>query len=125
MKQNVTNERASGADYIVTDRDQLPTAELAGRDHGGAHVSLIFVDVGPGEGPRLHRHPYEEVFIVLEGHPTFTVGADTLEARPGQIVIVQPEVAHTFVNSGKGRLRQIDIHPRGTFVTEWLEDLSA
>jgi len=116
------DEKASIVDYIEVERDQLPDAELEGRDHGGAHVSLIFVDVGPGEGPRLHRHPYEEIFIVLEGQATFTVGADKLDARPGQIIIVQPEVAHTFVNSGVGRLRQMDIHASGTFVTEWLED---
>jgi hypothetical protein len=31
-------------------------------------------------------------------------------------------VPHKFVNSGDGRLRQIDIHANATFVTEWLED---
>jgi quercetin dioxygenase-like cupin family protein len=33
----------------------------------GVGVSLIFVDAPPGDGPRLHRHPYEEVFVVQEG----------------------------------------------------------
>ena len=32
--------------------------------HLGAGVSLIVVDAPPGGGPRLHRHPYEEVFMV-------------------------------------------------------------
>lgn len=59
---------------------------------------------------------------MLEGHSTFTVATDTVEARPGQIVIVRPGVPHKFVNSGEGRLRQIDIHPSGRFVTEWLEE---
>ena len=59
---------------------------------------------------------------MLEGQPTFTVGAHTVETRAGQIIIVRPGVAHNFVNSGEGRLRQIDIRPSGTFVTEWLED---
>jgi mannose-6-phosphate isomerase-like protein (cupin superfamily) len=122
MEQNAMDQTTSTLDYIVVERDHLRDSELPGRDHGGTNVSLIFVDVGPGEGPRLHRHPYEEIFIVQEGHSTFTVGADTVEARPGQIIIVGPGAAHTFVNSGVGRLRQIDIHPSGTFVTEWLED---
>jgi quercetin dioxygenase-like cupin family protein len=30
-------------------------------------MSVITVDAAPGEGPDLHRHPYEEVFAVLEG----------------------------------------------------------
>jgi mannose-6-phosphate isomerase-like protein (cupin superfamily) len=75
----------------------------------------------PGAGPRLHRHAYEEVFIVLEGQAKFTVGSDTIHAGAGQVLIVQPRVPHKFVNSGKGRLRQIDIHVSDRFVTEWLE----
>jgi quercetin dioxygenase-like cupin family protein len=115
------DETTSTLDYIVIERDQLPGSELVGREYG-ANVCLIFVDMEPGEGPALHRHPYEEIFIVLEGQATFTAGADTVEARGGQVIIVRPGVAHKFVNSGAGRLRQIDIHPSGSFVTEWLED---
>jgi mannose-6-phosphate isomerase-like protein (cupin superfamily) len=77
--------------------------------------------MGPGEGPRLHRHAYEEIFVILEGQARFTVGSETIDARPGQVLIVKPGVAHKFVNSSSGRLRQIDIHASDRFVTEWLE----
>lgn len=90
--------------------------------HLGAGVSFIVVDTPPGGGPRLHRHPYEEVFVVQEGTATFTAGDDVIEAWSGQVVVVPAGVAHKFVNSGTGRLRQVDIHPAGRFVTEWLED---
>ena len=33
-----------------------------------------------------------------------------------------PNQAHSFVNSGNGPLRQIDIHLSPNFSTEWLED---
>lgn len=120
--QDLIDARAAHDDYLVVERDQLPDAELQGRYFGGVDVSLIFVDAAPGDGPRLHRHPYKEIFIVLEGQPMFTVGPATVEGQPGQVIIVRPHVAHKFVNSGAGRLRQIDIHLSGTFVTEWLED---
>jgi mannose-6-phosphate isomerase-like protein (cupin superfamily) len=107
--------------YMVVDRDQLPDSELQGYLFGGAHVCLIFVDVEPGDGPRLHRHGYEEIFIVLEGQATFTIGSATTMAHGGQVLIVQPGVPHKFVNSGNGRLRQIDIHASDRFITEWLE----
>jgi mannose-6-phosphate isomerase-like protein (cupin superfamily) len=81
---------------------------------------LIVVDAPP-DGPKLHRHPYEEVFVVQEGSATFTVGEDVIEARGGQVVVVPAGVAHKFVNSGAGRLRQVDIHASDHFVTEWLE----
>ena len=90
--------------------------------HHDAGVSFIAIDAPPGSGPKLHRHPYEEVFVVQEGSATFTAGEEVIEASAGQVVVVPAGVAHKFVNTGAGRLRQIDIHPSERFVTEWLED---
>lgn len=90
--------------------------------HLGAGVSFIVVDASPGDGPKLHKHPYEEVFVVQEGTATFTVGDETILAGAGQVVVVPAGVAHRFVNAGPGRLRQVDIHKSERFVTEWLED---
>jgi mannose-6-phosphate isomerase-like protein (cupin superfamily) len=90
--------------------------------HYDADVSFIVVDAPPGSGPKLHKHPYEEVFVVQEGSVTFTAGEEVIEASAGQVVVVPAGVPHKFVNSGAGRLRQIDIHPSERFVTEWLED---
>jgi mannose-6-phosphate isomerase-like protein (cupin superfamily) len=89
--------------------------------HLGANVSVIVVDAPPGSGPKLHRHPYEEVFVVQEGNATFTAGDETTEVEGGQVVVVPAGVPHKFVNSGTGRLRQVDIHASDRFVTEWLE----
>ena len=72
-------------------------------------------------GPKLHRHPYAEVFLVQES-ATFTVGEDTIDVTGGQILIAPAGVPHKFVNSGAGPLRQIDIHANDRFVTEWLEE---
>jgi hypothetical protein len=83
----------------------------------------MVVDAPPGGGPRLHRHPYEEVFVVQEGTATFTAGDKTVEVKGGHAVVVPTGVPHKFVNSGTERLRQVDVHARETLVTEWLEDL--
>ena len=90
-------------------------------DELGANVSVIVVDAAPGEGPRLHRHPYREVFVVLEGEATFTLGDETRIVTGGEIVVAPPGVPHRFVNSGSGRLRQVDVHEHPRFDTEWLE----
>jgi quercetin dioxygenase-like cupin family protein len=87
----------------------------------GANLSIIVVDALPGSGPRLHRHGYPEVFVVLEGEATFTLGADRRVVRAGEVVVAPPNVPHRFVNSGPGRLRQVDIHENRSFETEWLE----
>jgi mannose-6-phosphate isomerase-like protein (cupin superfamily) len=113
-------------DYTVVNVEELPSSEgsrdLEGYRYGGAGVSVILVDMAPGEGPKLHQHPYEEVFIVQEGRATYTIGATIFEATAGQIAIVPGGVPHKFINSGAGRLRQVDIHHSPRFITQWLED---
>jgi mannose-6-phosphate isomerase-like protein (cupin superfamily) len=101
----------------VISKDELPYGTIAhrfeGYRYGEVNVSFFLVDSPPDKGARLHTHPYEEVFVTLEGEATFTVGDDTIEVSAGQIVIVPAGVPHKFVNSGNGTLRQVDIHPSG------------
>jgi mannose-6-phosphate isomerase-like protein (cupin superfamily) len=96
---------------------ELPFGTIAhrfeGSRYGGVDVSFFVVECPPGGGPVLHIHPYEEVFVTLEGEATFTVGEDTIEVSAGQIVVAPANVPHKFVNSGNGPLRQVDIHPSG------------
>lgn len=113
-------------DYTLLNRDELPrdgnTYEFEGEQHPGANFSFIWVDMPPGDGVRLHRHAYQEVFVIQEGRATFTLGTTTLEAQAGQVVLVPPGLPHKFINTGEQRLRQIDIHQSPQIVTEWLED---
>ena len=74
-----------------------------------------------GGGPKLHRHPYPEVFIVREGRALFTIGDETIEAKAGQILVAPANVPHKFSNLGPGRLESTDAHVAGAFATEWLE----
>lgn len=48
----------------------------------------------PGGGPALRRHAYPEVFVVLEGKATFTVGGDEVTARAGPVVAAPAGVPH-------------------------------
>ncbi len=114
------------ADYTVLTREALPsddghTYEFEG-SRRDAEVSFIWVDMPPGLGVRLHKHPYQEIFIIQEGSATYTVGSASLNAQAGQIVIVPAGTPHKFVNTGVGPLRQVDIHVSRQFVTYWLED---
>ena len=95
--------------------------ELIGDDYDGIPASVIFVDAEPGQGPRLHKHAYAELFFVIVGEATFTDGMEDRVVRDGEVVIVSPGQPHAFVNSGTGRLRQIDVHLSARFVTEWLD----
>jgi quercetin dioxygenase-like cupin family protein len=110
----------------ITIAEDLPfgglSHEFEGHRYGDTAASIIFFDGPPGSGPKLHRHPYVELFIVQEGQATFTVGNETITATGGLLLVALAGVAHKFVNTGDGPLRQTDIHLSDRFITEWLED---
>ena len=110
-------------DRHVTSIDELPGSENAATFDGHAHgaqVSFFLSHNRPGTGPKLHRHPYEETFIVQEGDVLFTVGESTIEAGAGDIVVVPAGAPHKFVSRGATH-RQVSIHPVPRMETEWLE----
>jgi quercetin dioxygenase-like cupin family protein len=82
--------------HVIT-VDELPGGENASTFHGhrhGAQVSFFLSHNRPGTGPELHRHPYEETFIVQEGDVLFTVGGSRVEATAGDIVVVPAGTPH-------------------------------
>jgi quercetin dioxygenase-like cupin family protein len=86
-----------------------------GREHG-ASVSFFIGTFATGTGPRLHRHPYDETFIVEDGSATFTIGDDTVELEAGQIAVVPAGTPHKFV-SGEG-FHLISIAPSDHMIQE-------
>jgi mannose-6-phosphate isomerase-like protein (cupin superfamily) len=98
----------------------LQGENLRGDEHG-ATISLILDHSEPGHGPRLHRHPYDETWVVQEGNLTFQLGDERYSVRTGDIVIAPPGVPHKFTNDGRGRSDMVCIHASPTISTEWLE----
>ncbi len=74
--------------------------ELVGADHGGIGVFVLFVDAPPRHGSSLHTHPYEEIFLTLEGEATVIANEQGFQIGPGDIVIVPPHTPHAFTHSG-------------------------
>lgn len=88
----------------------------------GAGICVIANRIdGPGGGPRLHKHPYAEVFVIRRGRALFTLGGQRIEAGEGDILVAAADIPHKFENLGPEPLETIDIHQNGSFVTEWLE----
>ena len=111
--------------YVMNREDLDPRGPTSyvfeGYKHGATIISMHLTELAPGQGPRLHRHPYEEVFVIYEGQATYTLGNTTLEVTAGQIVLAPAGIPHKFVNSGEGTLRQTSIHASAHIITEWLE----
>ncbi len=106
--------------------DQLPfsgsSRQFEGYLHDAVNVSFFLSNTSPGSGPLLHKHPYEEIFIVQEGKLTFTVGDSAIEASGGQIVIAPADIPHKFINSGTEIARHVNIHVSPRMITTWLEN---
>jgi mannose-6-phosphate isomerase-like protein (cupin superfamily) len=103
---------------------RYPDRETAGSFEGegtGSGVSFFVVDMEPGRGPRLHRHPYSETFVLQAGRARFRVGDRTVEAVAGEVVVAPPETAHAFKSVGPENLRMVNIHDSPKMQTEWLE----
>jgi mannose-6-phosphate isomerase-like protein (cupin superfamily) len=75
---------------------------------------------GPSVGPKLHRHPNVEVFVVESGQATFRIGDIVAVVDAGHVVVSPPGGAHGFINSGDGEPRLTAIHGAGQFDREWL-----
>lgn len=99
--------------------------EWSGRFEGetiGTNITVLFFsNERIGAGPVLHRHPYDEVFIVRQGHARFTIGAETIDARAGDILLAPAGTPHKFENLGPGRLESTDIHLSPRYIQEDLE----
>ena len=70
-----------------------------------------------GEGPTLHVHPYDEIFVINEGRARFTVGDKTIDAEAGDVVLGPANIPHGYQNRGPGRLDSLDIH----LSPEWIQ----
>ncbi len=103
---------------IKTNPEETQTIE--GAEHG-ATISLILDRSNPGHGPKLHRHPYDETWLVVEGTIMFQAGNETCAASPGDVVIVPASTPHKFTNDGPGPSRLVCIHANPTVIGERLE----
>jgi mannose-6-phosphate isomerase-like protein (cupin superfamily) len=70
-----------------------------------------------GEGPTLHVHPCDEIFMINEGRARFTVGDSTIDAEAGDVVLGPANIPHGYQNLGPGRLDTLDIH----LSPEWIQ----
>lgn len=88
----------------------------------GSEISIIqeYTDK-VGSGPRLHRHPYSETFIVRRGEALFTAGDEQLVVAGRQVLVVPAQMSHKFEVLDRGFFESVHIHANDRFVTEWLE----
>lgn len=93
------------------------SARFQGFEHG-ASTSFFVVTSAPGKGADKHRHPYEEVFVILEGEIEVTVAGQTQMIGAGTIVVIPPNTWHEFKNRSPHPALMVNIHPVPEMIQE-------
>ena len=80
---------------------------------GGELLAFDFALKPGGAVPIPHVHPIQtERFEVLAGRMRFRIGLRTLIAEPGDVIEVEPGVAHGFANAGDEEARlHVEVRP--------------
>jgi quercetin dioxygenase-like cupin family protein len=80
---------------------------------GGELLAFDFALAPRGVVPMPHVHPIQsERFEVVSGRTRFRVGLRTVVAEPGDVVLVEPGVAHSFANAGEDEARlRVEVRP--------------
>ncbi|APE43370.1 hypothetical protein BOO69_08040 [Sulfitobacter alexandrii] len=69
---------------------------VEGRDLGTSVTVLFVTHDKPGGGPKLHWHPYDELFVIRRGRARFTVGDEVIDGGPGDVIRGPANVPHRF-----------------------------
>lgn len=94
---------------------------LNGTQWGVGVTILNYTQANRGDGPKLHVHKYDEIFIVRRGRGLFWIGDARIEASEGDVLLGPANVPHTFKNIGDTPLETIDIHLSDHMAQEWIE----
>lgn len=92
--------------------------QFIGAEQGDTGISVFLFEGKPGSGPGPHRHPYDEVQFVREGHGVWTVDGKTFEGGAGDIFVIKAGEIHSFKATGDTPLVQIDVHLSRRFIQE-------
>jgi quercetin dioxygenase-like cupin family protein len=81
--------------------DKMGKVNLAGGEHLYAGLNCF----EPGQAHQVHTHAdQDKLYVVLEGTGEASVGSDTSEVTPGDVVLAPAGVVHGMRNPGPGRL---------------------
>lgn len=119
----MTNGKARKLDAVDWLSNLRPwTGHFDGTTLGVNVTVLHFTQAVRGDGPPLHVHDYDEIFIVRRGRGLFRIGDTRIEAGEGDILLGPANVPHTFKNIGDTPLETLDIHLSDTWTQVDLPD---
>ncbi|MEE9167474.1 MAG: cupin domain-containing protein [Candidatus Neomarinimicrobiota bacterium] len=75
------------------------------RTAGARNLCTTLVEIEPGGEQRVHSHPPEQVYYILDGAGLVTVGKETEEIHSGECVFIPSGTPHGIKNHTEETLR--------------------
>src|SRR4051812_12168356 len=75
------------------------------RTSSAEHLTTTLAVIEPGGQQRIHSHPPEQVYFILEGSGLMIVGDETQRVGPGDCIFIPSGQPHGLKNDGAVVLR--------------------
>jgi quercetin dioxygenase-like cupin family protein len=85
--------------------------ELIGPADGAPHFRVRYFEVPPGDSTTVERHEHDHGVLIQQGRARVTLGNDTHDLGPGDVVYVEPNELHSFEAVGDETLGFICVAP--------------
>jgi len=82
---------------------------LDAHDVDSAALAVSWVEVEPGECQEPHRHPEQQIYVVIAGRERMRVHHETTELGRGGLAYVPPNAVHGIQNLGEEPLRYVAV----------------
>jgi quercetin dioxygenase-like cupin family protein len=84
---------------------------MVGRDDGAPNFAMRHFSVAAGGHSPRHQHDYEHEVYVLEGQGRLEHDGAFHDLKAGDVVYVEPNVIHQFVNVGEDEFKFLCLVP--------------
>lgn len=71
-----------------------PRAGILQKGFRGDNALITYNVLSPGLVPKPHSHPFEQLFMIVQGRVTLHVGDEVFDCGPGTVVRIPPDVEH-------------------------------
>lgn len=84
---------------------------LISKKDGAKNFAMRLFEVDEEGNTPLHTHPWEHEVYILEGEAKIIAEDREYLVKEGCLAYIPPNVKHSFINTGKGKLKFICVIP--------------